>query len=57
MAMTARHPKQSNWKVLGGVIVAAFVVLAAAGYWLDWFGTGATDLAAPGVEQAAPATE
>ncbi len=57
MALTEKLPQQFNWKIWGGVAVVAIVVAAALGYWFDWFGTGAGDVVAPAVENAAPAAE
>ncbi|MEL6101179.1 MAG: hypothetical protein AAFY42_11000 [Pseudomonadota bacterium] len=57
MAMTAKLPKQFNWKLWGGATLAALVVLGALGYWFDWFGTGTADAIAPAVEETAPVGE
>lgn len=57
MAMTAKLPNQTNWKVWGGVALAAIIIIGGAGFYFDWFGTGATDATAPAIEEAAPASE
>ncbi|MGX0876692.1 hypothetical protein ACSSV4_001374 [Roseovarius sp. MBR-154] len=57
MAMTEKLPKQINWKIWGAVAVAAIIALGGAGYYFDWFGTGATEAVAPAAEEVAPASE
>ncbi|MFP4406698.1 hypothetical protein [Rhodosalinus sp.] len=57
MALTEKLPEQIDWKIWGGVAVAVIVVAGALGYWLDWFGTDASEPAAPAAEEAAPTSE
>jgi hypothetical protein len=57
MAVNMHAPKMPNWWVWGGAAVAVIIVIAAMGYGLDWFGTGATTEVAPAIEQAVPATD
>ncbi|ABG30457.1 hypothetical protein [Roseobacter denitrificans] len=57
MALTEKLPKQINWNIWGAVAVAAMIILGGAGYYFDWFGSGATEAVAPAVEEAAPAGE
>ncbi|MGB0498430.1 MAG: hypothetical protein ACPGID_08830 [Rubricella sp.] len=57
MAIAERLPKQINWKIWGGVALAALVVLGGLGYYFDWFGNGATEALAPAADGAATATE
>lgn len=57
MPLSMNVPKPTNWWVWGGAAAAAIIVIGALGYWFDWFGTGATEAAAPTVEQSVPATE
>lgn len=57
MAIMSNAPRQMNWKLWGGAALVALIVLGAAGYWFDWYGTGTTEAIAPVAEQAAPVNE
>ena len=57
MATTVQKSGKTNWLTLGGVAVLVLAAVAAAGYWMDWFGAPTTDAVVPAVEETAPATE
>lgn len=57
MATKVHEAQQANWWTWLAAAVAVIVAIAAFGYWMDWFGAGTTDVAAPAVEETAPATE
>ena len=50
---TYKHfPKQPDWWVWGGGAIVVLIVIAAAVYGFELFGSGATDLGAPVVQQS-----
>ncbi len=57
MVVKTHTPRETDWRLWGGIAAAAIIVIGALGYWFDWFGTGTSDTVTPAVEQTAPATE
>ena len=52
MATNTHSHKQTNWMAWGGGALAVVVVIAAAVWGFDLFGTGTEDAVAPAVEQS-----
>lgn len=57
MAVNTGRSNHINWWAWGGAAAATILLIAAVGFWLDWFGTGTTDISAPAAEPAAPESQ